>query len=124
MVFVPLYKVELLEIGMQLELVNSGLDGGLMEELFQLMRGEVGNANVANFASGEKPLHGEPGLRDIVSTICRDSRGIEIPRQRSQCNFSRLMRQQANALGRDRGIRGPSRSGSYRVLAPPGYSGG
>ena len=72
MVFVPLYEVDLLEIGMELELVNSGLDGGLTEELFQLMRREVGDANMANFASAEEPFHGEPGLRNIVSTACRD----------------------------------------------------
>ena len=54
---------------MELELVNSGLDGGLMEELFQLMRREVGDANVANFAGVEELLHGEPGLRNIVSML-------------------------------------------------------
>ena len=124
MVFVPLYEIDLLEIGMELELVNGGLDGGLMEELFQLMRGEVGNANVANFAGVEKPLHAEPGLRNIVSTACRDTRGIGTPRRRSQCNSFRLMKRQANALGRGRGIRVPSRSASYRVLAQLDYSGG
>ena len=122
MVFVPLYEVGLLEIGMELELVDSWLDRGLMEELFQLMRREVGDANVANFASVEEPLHGEPGLRNIVNTACRDTRGTGNPRRHSQCSFSRLMRRQANALGRDRGIRGPSRSASHRVLAQPDYS--
>ena len=76
MVFVPLYEIGLLEIGMELELVNSGFDRGLMEELFQLVRGEVGNANVANFAGVEELLHGEPGLRNIVSTACRDTEAL------------------------------------------------
>ena len=59
---------------MELELVNSGFDGGLTEELFQLMRGKVGDANVANFADVEEPLHGEPCLRNSVSTACKDTR--------------------------------------------------
>ena len=59
----PLYKVDLLEVGMELELVDRGFDGSLIDELFQLMRGEVGDADVADFASVEELLHREPGLR-------------------------------------------------------------
>lgn len=47
---------------MELKLVDSGLDGGLIEELFQLVRGEVGDANVADFAGIEELFHSEPGL--------------------------------------------------------------
>lgn len=63
MFFVPLYEVDLLEVGVELELVDSGLDGGLIEELFQLMRGEVRDADMADFAGFEELLHREPGLR-------------------------------------------------------------
>ena len=77
MVFVPLYEVGLLEIRMEFELVNSRLDGGLMKKLFQLMRREIGDANVANFAGFEEPLHGEPCLRNIVSTACETFEALE-----------------------------------------------
>ena len=58
----PLHKVDLLEVGVKLELVDSGLHGGLIKELFQLMRGEVGDANMADFAGVEQLFHSEPGL--------------------------------------------------------------
>ena len=61
-VFVPLDEVGLLEVGVQFELVDGGLDGRLGDELVELMRGEVGDADVAHFACREQLFHTKPGL--------------------------------------------------------------
>ena len=55
---------------MELELVDGGLNGRLFEELVQLVRREVGDSDVSDFAGVKKLFHGHPGLHELVSALC------------------------------------------------------
>ena len=61
-VFVQLYPIVLLQVRVELELVEGGLDGRAADEVSQLVWIEVRDANVADFAGSEKLLHGVPCL--------------------------------------------------------------
>ena len=63
----PLYKVDLLEVGVELELVDGRLDDCLFEELVQLVGREIGDSNVSDFTSAQEFFHGEPGLQRSAS---------------------------------------------------------
>ena len=73
----PLYKVDLLEVGVELELVDGGLDGCLIKELAQLVGREVGDSNVSDFAGAQELFHGKPGLRWSASAEPLSSSPIE-----------------------------------------------
>ena len=65
--FMPIYPVGLWEVGVAFELMDRGLYGGVLNELAELSRREVGDTNVAYFVSHVHFLHPMPGLRGLVS---------------------------------------------------------
>lgn len=75
-VLVPLYPTNLLQVGMELELMGVGLDGRWCDEVLQLFWAEVGDANFTDFACGKERFHGVPCLESKVSRTVRVDTGV------------------------------------------------
>lgn len=60
--FMPIDPVSLLKVWMELELVERRLDRRVLNEVLDLVRVEIGDPNVPDFASVEKLFHGVPSL--------------------------------------------------------------
>ena len=61
------YPGGLLEVGVGFELVDGRFDGGGLEEVMELGRGEVGDADLAHFGGDEEGGHCVPCLVMIRS---------------------------------------------------------
>ena len=76
MVLVPLYPINLLQVGMEFELMGVGLDGRSCDEVLQLFWAEVGDANFTDFACDKERFHSVPCLESKVSRIVRVATGV------------------------------------------------
>ncbi len=67
MVLVVFYPGGLLQVGVGFELVDGGFDGGRLEKVMELGRGEIGDADLADFGGDEEGGHCVPCLIVIGS---------------------------------------------------------
>ena len=67
MVLVVFYPGGLLQVGVGFELVDGGFDGGGLEKVMELGRGEIGDADLADFGGDEEGGHCVPCLIMIGS---------------------------------------------------------
>ena len=94
MVLVVFNPGGLLEVGVGFELVDGGFDWGGGEEVGQLGRGEIGDANLADFEGEEEGGHCVPclGMVGLAGVPLHVKSQLYIRQRSGLCSFLRMMR--------------------------------
>lgn len=81
---------------MRFKLVDGGLDGGGLEEVMELGRGEIGDADLADFGGEEEGGHCVPCLVVIGLAgvrFCTEDHSCYVRQRSGWCSFLQMRRQ-------------------------------